>query len=127
MLASQAPEPALVVPALGGTQSVPPVSRAASKNKQLLASLDRPESSNVARLNAGDEKAMQGRLAQHLAEIKARSADQSNLLPNFNPSFGDYIVVTVHHGGGTNTSSGILGQAYSNRLLIIDKIDKLIV
>ena len=88
MLASQAPEPALVVPTLGGTQSVPPVSRAASKNKQLLASLDRPESSNVARLNAGDEKAMQGRLAQHLAEIKARSADQSNLLPNFNSSFG---------------------------------------
>tara|TARA_B100001250_G_C19811076_1_gene795712 strand:+ start:2142 stop:3581 length:1440 start_codon:yes stop_codon:yes gene_type:complete len=41
---------------------------------------------------------------------------------DFNPSFGDYIVVTVHHGGGTNTSSGILGQAYSNRLLMRDVI-----
>ena len=41
---------------------------------------------------------------------------------DFNPSFGDYIIVTVQHSGGTNQKSGILGVAYSNKLLMRDVI-----
>ncbi|MBL95873.1 MAG: hypothetical protein CFH06_01751 [Alphaproteobacteria bacterium MarineAlpha3_Bin5] len=103
-LAAQAPQPALIP---GPNKTILPLTAGSQviQNPQFSSSSG-ITSPQIASIAAGEANGMKERLSKHLAEIRARSTDQSNLLPNFSSIHGSGTLGTlVVSSSGVEVSS----------------------